>query len=251
MKKRTGRRIPKAVAEFNAYIINTERYLRAIPVPPPPTTSAVPAGAAAPVQPNYIRLGMLDTEMNAWTGFKNQWNSLYILYSDKEESRTTAVKNKLRGVQNSFASFAQTLLVMMAGIRTVTDDDAAVLNIVIHRAHPSHRVTPITDVPLFGMFPIGGGEVKFVVRSANDTKRASKILGADVEIRYAAIFIDEVPPKKVDDLFHSYISSKAIFLLNIGVYDSQKTLYVALRWVDVKNPSRNGPWTVIQKTPVL
>jgi hypothetical protein len=248
--KKSGR-IPVVIDTFNAYIINTERYLRAVPAPPPTTSAVAPAPAVAPVVPNYIRLGMLDTEMNSWTSFKNQWIALYNLYSDKEESRTTAIKNKLRDVQTAFKIFAQPILTMITGFRTVTDDDAAVLHIVIHRKKPVHPVAPIEDVPVFGMFPLGGGEVKFSVRSVNDTKRASKILGADIEVRYSAIFVDEPTPKKVDDLIHDYISTKAIFILNIGIYDSQKTIYAVCRWVDVSNPSRNGPWTVIQKTPVL
>ena len=244
--KTRSRRIPIIVDHFNAYINNTERYLRLTPIPPP---TAAPA--AAPALANYVRLGMLDTEMASWTNFKNQWNALYAPYSDKQESRTTAIKNKLRDVQVAFQVFAQPLLTMMSGMRTVNDDDAAALHIVIHRAKPVHPVSPIIDVPIMGLKPIGGGEVKITVRRATDATRASKIVTAEIELRYAHIFIDEVVPKKIDDLFHDFISTKAIFVLHIGVHDSQKTLYAACRWVDLSNPSRNGPWTVIQKTPVL
>jgi hypothetical protein len=104
---------------------------------------------------------MIASEMDSWTNYKNQWNALYQKYSDKEASRTTVITNKLRGVQDSFKTFAQRLLNMMAGIRTATDDDAAVLNFVINRAQPSSSSTPIDEIPTFSASPLGGEVIKF------------------------------------------------------------------------------------------
>jgi hypothetical protein len=212
-----------------------------IPAPPPTTSAVAPAPAVAPVVPNYIRLGMIDTEMNSWTGFKNQWNALYILYSDKEESRTTAIKNKLRDVQKAFKFFAQPLLTMMTGIRTVTDDDAAVLHIVIHRAPPVHPVTPIDQIPAFSATPMGGSEIKFSVRPTHDTKRASRLPEATaVELRYE---VGDVAPVSAVVCTNMFQSTKSIFILALPDASKGKMLHVSARWIVANDPARNGPWS--------
>ncbi len=247
MNKNKSGRIPVVIDTFNAYINNTERYLRMlspVPVPPtvPPTTGAIPAVAVVPTPLfNWQRLTMLITEMDAWTNFKNQWNALYIPYSDKEESRTTAITNKLRAVQDNFGIFARPILTMIAGVRTVTDDDAAVLNIVIHRAEPVHPITPIDQIPTFSATPIGGAEVKFSFRPTHDSTRASKLPEATgIEIRYE---VGDVCPPEPTVCTQMFISTKSIFILSLPGTAKGKTLHVSARWIISNDPARNGPWS--------
>jgi hypothetical protein len=240
MNNKSGR-IPVVIDVFNAYINNTERYLRLVPLPPvPPTTTVTLTAAPVPAVANWVRLGMILTEMDGWTSFKNQWNALYILYSDKEESRTTAIKNKLRDVQTAFGTFARPLLNMISGIRTVTDDDAAVLHIVIHRAEPVHPITPIDEIPTFSATPLGGAEIKFSFRPTHDSTRASRLPDATgIEIRYE---VGEDCPPEPNDCEHMFQSTKSIFILSLPG-SKGKMLHVSARWIVANDPARNGPWS--------
>jgi hypothetical protein len=240
--KTTSGRIPKAVDTLNSYINNTTNYLLADSpvVPLPPTVGATVAAVPTPFK-NWQRLTMIQTEMDAWVNYKNQWNLLFSKYSDKEESRTTAITTKLHGVETNFRRFAQPILTMIAGVRTVTDDDAAVLNIVIHRAEPVHPITPIDQIPTFSATPIGGAEVKFSVRPTHDSTRASKLPDATaVEIRYE---VGDVCPPEPTVCTQMYISTKSIFILSLPGTAKGKTMHVSARWIIANDPARNGPWS--------
>ena len=244
MKNNSGR-IPLVIDTFNAYINNTEAYLRLTAAPPAGVTSAPAAAdismAAVPLLPNWQRLGMLDTEMASWTNFKNQWNLLYAKYSDKEESRTIAIKTKLRGVQKSFRAFAQPLLNMMSGIRTATADDAAVLNFVLVRKNPTHPTTSLTEVVVPFLTNLGGSQIKVKCRGPEDTKHYSKPKGATgVEMFYV---FGETPPKDRSECKVSFYSSKSIWKMSFDPGMETRNLYAYFRWVVATDPSRNGPWS--------
>jgi len=248
--KNTSGRIPTATGLFNDYINNTEPYLRApSPVPSRRGTSAHPGTppSVTPVETNWQRLGMLMDEMDRWTDFQTQWNELYKKYSDKEISRTTVITNKLRNVQNSFKTFAQRLLNMMAGSRSATEDDASALNFVLTRAEPSRSNTPIDDVPIFGAVPLGGGVIKFSVHPANDSTRASILEEASgVEIRYE---IGETSGT-AGPSYIFFTSTRAIFNLTLPESSQGKTMSVSARWIVASDQSLNGPWSNVLRVVV-
>jgi hypothetical protein len=191
---------------------------------------------------------MIASEMESWTNYKNQWNALYQKYSDKEASRTTAITNKLRSVQESFKTFAQRLLNMMAGIRTATDDDAAVLNFVINRAQPSSSSTPIDEIPTFSASPLGGEVIKFSFRPTSDSNRAGKLEDASgIEIRYE---IGDGTSSTGANNLTFFVSTKSIFNLTLPKSAKGKTMFVSARWIVASDQSRNGPWSSMMSVVV-
>ena len=244
--------VPRDISGFNAYVNDSTNYLLGVSVPPTAATGgALTAADAASIAvvpaPNYLRLGMSDTEMNQWRSYRDQWNALYPKYTLKDELRTTAIKNKLRTVLRNFVVFSTPRLRRMSGSENATEDDAAALRFVIVRKKPKHHGTQITDVPMLSLSPLGGGDVKFRVRPTTDTKRASKIAGADIEIRYQTTLLEEPAPLQIDELTKDLISSKATFIVHLGTQSQSKILYAACRWVVINDPSRNGPWSGIDK----
>jgi hypothetical protein len=243
MNNKNGR-IPKSPAEFNAYINNTESYLRINPgvAPLPPDVDPPEAEAIPPLgQPNWARLGMIQSEMDMWTNFKSQWNILYPSYSDKEESRTTVIKENLFEVESEFMVFARPILNMISGMRTVTNADAAVLHIVINRASPTHPVTPILEIPTFSATPLGGAEIQFSFRPTHDSTRASKLPGATgIELSYE---VGDGTTTTVTDNHQLFSSTKSIFVLKLPQNSKGKTLFVSARWIVANSPERNGPWS--------
>jgi hypothetical protein len=254
--KNTSGRIPKSVDSFNSYINNTENYLRANltpteagkPTDENSTTSRLPdewsktREETTPLYTfNWQRLGMIASEMELWTNYKNQWNALYQKYSDKEASRTIVITNKLRGVQDDFKLFAQRLLNMMTGIRTVTDDDAAVLNFALYRSQPSRSSKPIEEIPTFSASPLGGEVIKFVCRPTSDSRRSSKQEEASgIEIRYE---IGDGTFSTGADKYTFFASTKSIFSLTLPKIAKGKTMFVSARWIVASDHDRNGPWS--------
>lgn len=220
-------RVPRLIAPLNSYINNTTGYLT--------------SGS------NWLRLGLLATELQTWQDLRAEWNALYPLYSDKGESRTIVITAKLHEVQERFTEFASRLLQRMSNMPEVNEDDAAVFNFVLRRKGPTRHSTPINEIPLFGTKPIGGGTVKFYVYPAKTDSRARKLPGTEIELRYHIQPTEEKIPNP-DSLTQHHISSKAIFLL--PGCSAGKMLYVSLRWISIKHPERNGPWSGVKGVAV-
>ena len=73
-------RIPRGIDDCSQYLVSTNNYL----------DSGTPNNAE--------RLGILPEEAVKWSGLTNRYQPLYLLYSDKKNSRTTAVKDQLLSI---------------------------------------------------------------------------------------------------------------------------------------------------------
>lgn len=84
------------------------------------------------------------------------------------------------------------------------------------------------------------GSMEFMCRTNTDASRCSIAKDADgVEV----VFIVGTVPTTHKDCTKSFISTKARFTLDMEPEDAGKKLYGFLRWVNIKNPKNNGPWT--------
>lgn len=167
------------------------------------------------------------------------------------------ITNKIHGLQKKFTAFAGPILTRISGLPVdeqgilhVGNDDAAVFNFVLKRKSPTHHTTPMQEVPGFGITPLGGAVVKFHVHPIHDSSRARKLPGMEIELRFHILGPDEKIPAEAEALAQHRISSRAIFILDCGKGSAGKTLYVSLRWVLIKHPSRNGPWSPVYRMPV-
>jgi hypothetical protein len=226
-------RVPRLIAPLNAYINNTTEYLT--------------APSSVDNRPNWQRLGLLPTELQTWQNLREQWNALYEKYSDKAGSRTIVITAKIHELQKKFTDFSSRILMRIPGMPEVNNDDAAIFNFILKRKDPSKHKSPVEEIPMFGQNPLGGGAVKFQVYPNNTDSRAKKLPGTEIEIRYHIQPTEEKPPL-VDALTQHRISSKAIFILNTD--SPGKMLYVSIRWIYIKHPERNGPWSGVQRVAV-
>jgi len=226
-------RVSQSPPIFNSYINNTANYL-----------TAVSGGTA-----NYVRLLVTDSEYNTWQNFRADWrDNLYPKYSDKKESRTTAIKDKVRKLMKDFTIFVRPILNRISGAPLVTIDDLEVFNIkagVLRDDTRTTQTTPVDSMVLFSMIQIGGGIIKFHCRPTTDSKRASKFKGCDVEVRYKIVANTEPTPTEVLQLTEIANSTKAIFQLNLGTENQGKKISASVRWIVNSDPNRNGPWSGI------
>ena len=244
-------RISPIIAVFNSFINDTTNYLLAAPAPPPSAADGSGSGgggAVIAVQPNYVRLGITDSEMNQWSNYRSQWNALYPKYTQKKETRTTAITDQLRSVQKNFRKFAQPLIGRIQFSVNVTIDDLREFNIksaATHDANPTHSRTMADEAPYFTMKALGGGDMRIRVRTTEHGKHASMLPDFMLEFRYAFLPQDEPRHLQIADLNLQQISTKAIFTLHCGTDKQGKLIFAACRWVNLVDPSRNSPWSGI------
>ncbi|MBP9152516.1 MAG: hypothetical protein KBF73_09560 [Flavobacteriales bacterium] len=240
-------RIPEAILAFNDYINTTDDYQSAI------NPLTVPLGTS-----NAIRLGLNTNESDAWTAKRTYWrDKLFPKYSNPITS-SSSVKAEVRNFMKNFRAFANPLLNKMVASGAATSDDGNVFNFVAVRDTTLTARGKMDDIPFVKLAPNGGGEVKIKVRTSTDSNRASRHpLSDGVEIRWAII----IPhfgaaealalPETSGDCPHSFISSRAIFTLATGEESKNRNLYCFFRWINLANPSHNGPWSDRSQSGIL
>jgi len=229
-------RIPRGIDDCSQYLISTNNYL----------ISGTPNNAE--------RLGILPEEAVKWSGFANRYSPLYLLYSDKKNSRTTAIKNQLLSIIDEVTDLDQTshLLDRIAASPNVTIADMATFNIkkgVLQKTTRSVATTPLTNQVAAAIQPIGGGSVNIKCRNLS-SERAGIEEGANC-VQYSYIVGEKAPVSADDENMKREISTKASFILALGSASSTQSLFIYFRWYNTKHPGLAGPWSALMTTFIL
>jgi len=230
-------RVPRKVSDFIAYLNNTADYL-----------SVTPPGLAI----NYVRLGVTDAQYNTWQNYRAAANALYPKYSDKKESRTTAIKDKLRKVIKDFTLFSRDPLNMIAGVTTSTIDDLEVFHIRAKDLRDSEP-SPIhsTNAPVIGLLNKGGAQIDFRTRSTTDQTRASMLRNYQIEVRWWVMEQSAAAPTDPDMAgFNERLSTKAHFILTAGMENLGKKFYCYARWKHLHTADFDGPWSNLMQITI-
>ena len=229
-------RIPRLIDNFSQYISVTGNYL----------SEGTPTNAS--------RLGITEPEVAIWQGFVTIWTPLYTKYSDKKNSRTTAVKDQLYEVIGSCVAFDQSnhILDRIASSTAVTITDLETFHIKsgpLEKTTHSIPVTPVSELVSPTIQPLGGGLVS-VKCYTSTSQRAGICAGADsVQYLYA---VGTTPPASAEtEGLKAEISTRASFNLDAGSASSGKYLYIYLRWYNAKHPHLAGPWSSMNTTLIL
>jgi len=230
-------RIPRTINRFDTYLENGVRYLQ----------------AGTPVT-NASRLAIQEEEVTTLTSYYSEWSPLYLLYTDKKNSRTTAVTEQLHLIINKTVDYdhQQHLLDRIASSPNVTVTDLDTFNIKGSLLAKTTRTKPgkaISELVLSEINQLGGGELAIRCRTA-EGGRAAILQGADcVEFRYR---VDEQAPASVNDEgLKSGISTKASFTISLGAENSGKYAYLYFRWYNTKYPNLGGPWSSLNTALIL
>jgi len=160
----------------------------------------------------------------------------------------------------NFMVFAEPLLNRISVSTALNNEDRTILNLPERDKTPT-RKGKIEDTPLVGIKGIGGGQLKFRVRSDEDSTRASMHPLADyLEVKYFIVKNEPqntpppspdnpTPPVKdsmpvLDDATSYAISKKALFVLELGNGNTGKFIVAFVRWANASNPSMSGPWSL-------
>lgn len=229
-------RIPRGIDDCSQYLVSTNNYL----------DSGTPN--------NAVRLGFLPEETSRWAAINARFFPLYLLYSDKKKSRTTAIKDELLSIIDEFVMFDQTshLLDRIAASPNVTIADMETFNIkkgVLQKTTRSVALTPLTNQVAAAIHPLGGGSLMIKCRCLSG-ERASIDDGANC-VQYAYIVGDTAPASADAPNLRFEISTKASFILALGSASSAKNLFIYFRWYHTKHPDLAGPWSGLMTTLIL
>jgi len=230
-------RIPRTIDKANIYFVNTTAYLQ----------EGTP-------QRNGIRLGLLETEMAAWVDFYAEWAPLYLKYTDKENTRTTTIKDNLLRILYEFINFDRRnhVLDRIAASPNATIYDLGKFNIrkgVAFKEIHTVVTTPISEKITVALQPIGGGFIKIKCFSISG-KRPAIYEGADC-VQFAYL-VGDVPPESViaEGLMRD-LSPRASFTLALGAENTKKSLYIYFRWLNTRHPELAGPWSVLHISVIV
>jgi len=220
-----SRRFPQKDAEFNNYV-----------------NDAIPRMASEQARLN-IDVDMLNDIQALYT----TWQTKYPASQNPSTATSVIIAEK-----NDLRKDMQTLM------RDIYDDmpdsalnetDRQVFNLPERDTTPTAR-GQINDVPVVGLKPIGGGQVRIRARTTTDATRASRHELADgIEVKY--LISDDTPPQSVNDCPNSFISKKALFSLSLDSENAGKRFYAYLRWVNLTNQNNNGPWSSLNQTVIV
>jgi len=216
--------IPRKDSLFDSYINNTADYL---PAGGPPTNGA--------------RLGLTALEITDWDGFRTRWNTEYGLYTDLN-TRTKTIKDNKNQIKKDFITFATPLLERMRTSTALTTSDRNTLNLKERDTVPSARPA-ITTAPTVKGKPREGANVALECRVTSDSTRTSRHPDADAaEVRYN---VGTTAPANPAACTRSHTNKKARFSIETDIADAGKKFYAFVRWVNLSDASKNGPWSAL------
>jgi hypothetical protein len=258
--------IPRTIKKFNSFLTKSCNYL--------------PLGNPT----NAVRFNWTAANLSAWQAFLTAWAPLFLLYDNKAESYTTAIKNKLLGIIGNAVTYARTnkLIELVKACASLNSDDCAVFGLPAKLAitpistHSEASLTKtkalsktiITEELVYPeIIPIGGGmlHIKAYCESKK-SGRPHKPEGYD-ELEYAiGVFYSTatgLPVSPDDPRLTKDYSTKSNFKLLTSAITANLTAIAAgsatplkvavifFRWAKSKHPELDGPWSVAFTTPVL
>jgi len=233
-----GGPIPRKNADFNDYVNIVILYLNVNFNKNRLVTSAAALAALADITLKYGLPPPTPPAIN--------WLAIYPLNQNKSTrtGTTIAQEDTLRaqlesGLRIIYKDIAESNL-------TQTDRDTLKL--------PARDTTPttkpkITIAPAVTLKSLDGGQIQFRCRIDKDATRASMHPDADaIQVKYK---IGGTKPNAIADLPNSFISKKALFIIDAGEDFGGKTFYAAARWVNLTTPANSGPSSTISHTTIV
>jgi len=219
--------IPRAIDDFNPFIINTNDYL------------------LAGVPTNAERLGISLTETDNWTGFLNDWMPLYLRYNDKLVGSSRVIKDQLLSVIERCVEMDRAFQFLD---RIAASPGSVMMDLVTfntrkkysQKSNFSISISPISETLCALLELLDDGSV--AVKCINRKNKASLVRNAD-SVQYVYRASDIAPSSADDPGLMKERSSKAAFTLKKGAGSTTKELFVYLRWYNTRFPERAGPWS--------
>jgi hypothetical protein len=227
----TQRRIPQDLSGFDEYIRRAVPYINA-------------AGGGGTI--NGTRLGLIAGELTDATAFLDQWYTgnpaspgIYERHSNPD-TKTQTTRNMVVTLMDDFTEFFSPLLTRMGTSPEITETDRSTLNLAAPDRVPTARGV-IDAEPTVKVNSFASARMQIRVTTDADASRASLHPLADaIEMRYQ---IGGTQPANAPACAGMIVSKKAIFNFDAGVDNEGKKFFGFVRYVNLTDPAKNGPWS--------
>jgi hypothetical protein len=200
-------------------------------------------------QPNWQRLGLLESVKQQWENDSSLWTSKYLL-AQSAETRTKAIVDEKNLLKETFTQFAQGVLKTIEGSINIVNLDYDIFNIARRDDNNTPR-EPITTPPYTMLKPEAAGIVKVQNRVFEDSTRPSRHPDADaIELRWLIQELSAPPPASYAALTNVEVITKATHTMLIDSINAGKRLYAVCRWRNNAEPHKSGPWGAIQSVVI-
>ncbi len=233
-----GSRVPGKISVFHEYIDNTNTRLQAI------------NGATG--NPYYVDYGIDAATAAEWSARRTNWyTKIHPAWSNPTTS-TSIAKENVQAFIKSFRVFARPVLAKIMASGVAGNAEAQTFRFVLVRKDPTMARTRIHKDCSAGFQSLGGGRYKIFCRSDKEEGRAHKVDGAD-SVQYAYTISPQQPkpsPTPDDGTMTLAISTKAVFIKDLGVHNQANWLAIYFRWYNTKHPQLAGGWSPMHLLPI-
>lgn len=224
-------RIPTSLSGFDEYIRRAVPYIQ----------------AGAPIK-NGLRLGLIATELTDAQAYLTQWwtgipasPGIYELHSNPD-TKTQTTRNMVVTLMDDFTAFFSPLLTRMGTSPEITETDRSTLSLPA----PDRIATPrgvIDAEPTVKVNSMPSARMQIRVTTDADASRASLHPLADaIEMRYQ---VGGTQPANAPACAGVMVSKKSIFNFDAGIDNEGKKFFGFVRYVNLTDPAKNGPWSSI------
>jgi hypothetical protein len=189
---------------------------------------------------NKVAWGIPDGAVTALVNRRAEYEPLYL----KAQNKTTRNRTDVLNHQEMRETYEKEIRAFVKKYcDTLPNSAKSDLGLTIPDTEPSpHPV--ITDVPYVKLKAIGGAEIEIRCRTEKDRTMPSLLKAAShIEYRYTMLEVGDIPPSDADDYPKKDVSSRAKFIVTLGTKNTGKRLFGVFRWVNMRKPKQEGPWT--------
>jgi hypothetical protein len=130
----------------------------------------------------------------------------------------------------------------IAGNSSITDPERGGMSLKPMKTKKGKR-SAIVGTPMVLAQTMNGGWIKMTVRETTDSNRPSMHPLADaIEVVYC---IGGTPPASPKDCINTFISTKAKFIIELGIEYAGKKIYGFVRWKNIRNNNKSGQWSTL------
>ena len=234
-------RIPETIADFDAYLNSTDKYLQEI---------------VTGTTHRWQVLGLSAENADEWHTKCVYWHDdLFPKYGSSELS-TSLVKARVRTFMKDFRTFGNPVLNGIAANPNAGNKEEIIFNLKTKKTKPSVKKVGIEERVMFYAEMLGGGDLQFKCRATNHSGRPKLATGANsVQLAFCITSADNNPlkflgtdkplPTPEDANMTREIFTRAMFWLRTGPKNVGKGAVVFARWYNTKHPQLSGPWSAI------
>ena len=193
-----------------------------------------------------------DTAVDALVSRRQEYEPLYHK-SQEKQSRTSGDVFRHRDVRKTYEKEIREFV--NAHIRfndLISDSERLSLGMSPRDTEPSPK-PKISDIPIVGLEPMGGGDIEVYCRRQTDQDRPSMHPDADViEVRFSMLPTHQpAQPGAVkregfpspEECPEVRTSTRAHFFIQCEFKNAGQTFYGFFRWVNLTNPANSSSWS--------